>query len=44
MIGMHQQSNMAIAITALLISGFKLVEPNVQAAVKKQDCQVEWRK
>lgn len=35
MIGSHQQSNMAIAITALLISGFKLIEPNVQAAVKK---------
>ena len=34
MIGKHQQSNMALAITALLISGFNLVEPKVQVAVK----------
>lgn len=34
MIGEHQQSNMALAITALLISGFNLVEPKVQVAVK----------
>ena len=34
MIGRHQQSNMALAITALLISGFQLREPEVQAAVK----------
>ncbi|QUG43727.1 bifunctional folylpolyglutamate synthase/dihydrofolate synthase [Psychrobacillus sp. INOP01] len=33
MIGRHQQSNMALAITAMLISGFKLVETNVQTAV-----------
>ena len=34
MIGEHQQSNMALAITALLISGFDLAEPKVQVAVK----------
>ncbi|MGB3103217.1 MAG: cyanophycin synthetase, partial [Psychrobacillus psychrotolerans] len=34
MIGEHQQSNMALAITALLISGFDLVESQVQVAVK----------
>ena len=34
MIGKHQQNNMALAITALLTSGFKLVEPKVQDAVK----------
>lgn len=33
MIGKHQQSNMALAITALLVSGFKLVEPKVRTAV-----------
>ncbi|MEK5216313.1 bifunctional folylpolyglutamate synthase/dihydrofolate synthase [Psychrobacillus sp. FSL H8-0487] len=34
MIGEHQQSNMALAITSLLISGFDLVESQVQLAVK----------
>ncbi|MFJ7826940.1 bifunctional folylpolyglutamate synthase/dihydrofolate synthase [Psychrobacillus sp. NPDC096623] len=34
MIGQHQQSNMALAITALLISGFVLEESSVQTAVK----------
>ena len=34
MIGNHQQSNMALAITSLIISGFELVEKKVQAAVK----------
>ncbi|SDM79685.1 dihydrofolate synthase / folylpolyglutamate synthase [Psychrobacillus sp. OK028] len=34
MIGQHQQSNMALAITALLISGFVLEESSVQIAVK----------
>ncbi|MEK5147591.1 folylpolyglutamate synthase/dihydrofolate synthase family protein [Psychrobacillus sp. FSL K6-4615] len=34
MIGEHHHSNMALAITALLISGFDLAEPKVQVAVK----------
>ena len=33
MIGQHQQSNMALAITALLLSGFGLEEAHVQVAV-----------
>lgn len=33
MLGRHQQSNMAVAITALLISGFELEESSVQTAV-----------
>lgn len=33
MLGRHQQSNMALAITALLISGFELIESSVQQAV-----------
>ena len=33
MIGKHQQANMTLAITALLISGFKLVETKVEEAV-----------
>lgn len=34
MLGRHQQSNMALAITSLLVSGFELFEPKVQSAVK----------
>lgn len=34
MLGKHQQSNMALAITSLIVSGFELFEPKVQSAVK----------